>query len=765
MRRLIVDIDLEREVWGWIAHQVQKSSRRVRMSKIVDESNDCPCQPSLTLEHRIAELRQQLERLSDQRWHSGDAEHDLQAQKVLLRTVLDESPDVIVLKDHEGNFLLCNKLTADLYGTTPEAMVGKHDGHFSATPEQAEFFRLNVLDIMARGQTEVVFEESTDDRTGETRYFKSIKKPFLNEKGQSRILVIAHDITDVRRAQQQVQESEKRLSYVLEVIDEGVWDWQLVSRSLQHNARWYELLGYQVDDLTGTIDDLDLCLFPEDRDEVHAAIAQCLQGQGPYRHEHRLRRKDGSALWVLDRGDVVERDAQGRPLRMVGSFSDVSARLQAEAQTRQLAFYDPLTGLPNRRLMHDRLQQAILFSARTAQFGALMFLDLDNFKDLNDSMGHAAGDTLLRQVAQRLRDGLRQIDTAARMGGDEFVVIIENLSLDAMDAATQAETVAAKLIAQLGKSYDIDGSLWHSTPSIGIAMFGSPTDTADELLKRADFAMYQAKDAGRNTLRFYDPAMQAAVLARAALEAGLRLGLETREFAIHLQPVVDEHGRWVGAEALVRWNHPQRGILAPALFVPLAEQTGLILQLGHQVLEAACAQLVEWARSPITAALTISVNVSARQFHQSDFVAQVIRVLEHTGARPRRLKLELTESVLLNDIEETIVKMSELKAHGVCFSIDDFGTGYSSLSYLKRLPIDELKIDRSFVQDVLTDPNDASIVRTIFALAQSFSLQVVAEGVETVGQRDFLLLHGCQLFQGYLFGRPAPADELVFSEP
>ena len=734
------------------------------MNKIVDGSDDCPCQPSLALEHQIAQLRQQLERLSGQSWHSGDAEHDLQAQKVLLRTVLDEIPDVIVLKDHEGNFLLCNKLVADLYGTTPEAMIGKHDGHFSATAEQAEFFRRNVLDIMARGQTEVVFEESTDERSGETRYFKSIKKPFLSETGLPRILVIAHDITDIRRAQQQVQESEKRLSYVLKVTDEGVWDWQIGNNSLQHNARWYELLGYQQDELTGTIDDFDRCLFPGDRDDVHAAIAQCLQGHGPYRHEHRLRRKDGSALWVLDRGDVVERDAQGRPLRMVGSFSDVSERKQAEAQTRQLAFFDPLTGLPNRRLMHDRLQQAIRTSARSAQFGALMFLDLDHFKDLNDSKGHAAGDTLLRRVAQRLRDGLRQIDTAARMGGDEFVVIVENLSPDAMDAASEAESIATKLIAQLGETYDIDGTLWRSTPSIGIAMFGAPSDTAEELLKRADFAMYQAKDAGRNTLRFYDPAMQEAVLARTTLEADLRRGLGAREFGIHLQPVVDENGYRVGAEALVRWNHPQRGIVRPAEFVPLAEQTGLILPIGHQVLEAACAQLVDWARSPAAAELTISVNVSARQFHQPDFVAQMIRVLEHSGARPARLKLELTESVLLNDIEETIVKMSQLKAMGVRFSIDDFGTGYSSLSYLKRLPIDELKIDRSFVQNVLHDPNDAVIVRTIFALAQSFSLKVVAEGVESVGQRDFLLHNGCRLFQGHLFGRPVPAGEMVFPE-
>ena len=723
-----------------------------------DAVNQDHCQAdAAALRRQVHELQSRLRALdcSD----ACDIHQHLRAQEALLRTVLDESPDFIVLKDHEGNFLLCNKPVADFYGTTPQAMVGRHDGHFSATREQAEQMRANVLDIMARGRTEIVFEESTDDRTGQTRWFKSIKKPFLGPDGRPRILVIAHDITDVRRAQELVQQSERRLSYVLNATGEGVWDWNLRSNALQHNQRWYELLGLDPAQLTGTIADFEACLFPEDFPAVSAALQHCLDGHGPYRHEHRMRRRDGSVIWVLDRGDVVERDAQGRPLRMVGSFSDVTERKTAEELTQRLAFYDPLTGLPNRRLMYDRLQHAIALGQRNGQFGALVFLDLDHFKELNDSLGHASGDALLQQVARRLEATLRSNDTAARMGGDEFVVIAEDLGQEPLQAATAAEALGAKLLKALSHPYALDGALHLTSCSLGVALFGYPGDSADEMLKRADFAMYQAKDAGRNTLRFFDPVMQETVLARAALAAQLRLGIERGELDVHLQPVVDAQGRRVGAEALVRWRHPQRGLVPPAEFIPLAEQNGLIVAVGQQVLETACRQLVAWQADEATRGLTLSVNVSARQFHQGDFVRQVLDTLQRTGADANLLKLELTESLLLGDVDEVVRKMRALRERGVRFSIDDFGTGYSSLAYLKQLPLDEIKIDRSFIEDVLGDANDASIVQTILVLARSLSLKVVAEGVETALQQDFLVRHGCPYFQGFLWGRPMPASQ------
>jgi diguanylate cyclase (GGDEF)-like protein len=386
----------------------------------------------------------------------------------------------------------------------------------------------------------------------------------------------------------------------------------------------------------------------------------------------------------------------------------------------------------------------------------LLFIDLDNFKTLNDTLGHDKGDLLLQQVARRLTACVREGDTVARLGGDEFMVILEDLSKRAHEAAAQTETIGEKILYALNLPYDLSGHEFHSTPSIGVALFTNHQNSIDELMKRADLAMYQAKAAGRNTLRFFDPEMQAVVNARAGLEKDLRNGLQQNQLRLYYQAQVDSKGTLTGAEALVRWQHPERGLVSPAEFIPLAEETGLILPLGHWVLETACHQLASWAAAENTSRLTIAVNVSARQLHQADFVAQVMAVLKATGASPHALKLELTESLLLDDIEEIILKMAELKAMGVGFSLDDFGTGYSSLSYLKRLPLDQLKIDQSFVRDLLTDPNDAAIARTVIALTQSFGLSVIAEGVETAEQRDFLASQGCHAYQGYFFGRPLP---------
>jgi EAL domain-containing protein (putative c-di-GMP-specific phosphodiesterase class I) len=355
---------------------------------------------------------------------------------------------------------------------------------------------------------------------------------------------------------------------------------------------------------------------------------------------------------------------------------------------------------------------------------------------------------------------VRKSDTVARLGGDEFVVMLENIGATPAVAAERVRAVGEKIVAALNRPFRFDDYEYHSTPSIGIAVFQDHEHNVGELLKRADLAMYQAKAAGRNTLRFFDPAMQAAASARAALEADLRQALREKQFLLHFQPQVQGAGRVTGVEALVRWRHPRRGMVSPAEFIPLAEETGLILTLGQWVLETACAQLTAWGKRADRAHLTMAVNVSARQFRHPDFMDQVLAILERTGADPHKLKLELTESVLVDNVDETIARMSALKAKGVGFSLDDFGTGYSSLSYLKRLPLDALKIDRSFVSDVLSDPNDGAIARTIIALAQSLGLAVVAEGVETEAQRDFLARHGCDAYQGYLFSRPLPIELL-----
>jgi predicted signal transduction protein with EAL and GGDEF domain len=349
----------------------------------------------------------------------------------------------------------------------------------------------------------------------------------------------------------------------------------------------------------------------------------------------------------------------------------------------------------------------------------------------------------------------------ARLGGDEFVVMLEELGTDAEQAGVQAERVGEKILAHLNPPYRIAEQSHHSTPSIGITLFCGHRESLEELLKRADLAMYQAKAAGRNTLCFFDPQMHSVLARRAALEVDLRQGLLAGQFFLQYQSQVDDTGRVTGAEALLRWRHPERGMVSPGEFIPVAESSGLILPLGQWVLEAAARQLDAWACRPATAHLTLAVNISARQFRDPRFVEQVLRIIEQTGANPHRLKLEITESLLLDDIGDAIGKMTALKAYGVGFSLDDFGTGYSSLSYLKKLPLDQLKIDQSFVRDVLTDPNDAAIARTIVALAQTLGLGVIAEGVETQEQRSFLCEHGCHAFQGYLFGRPGAAEDLL----
>jgi diguanylate cyclase (GGDEF)-like protein len=493
---------------------------------------------------------------------------------------------------------------------------------------------------------------------------------------------------------------------------------------------------------------------------------QGIHDTGTWHGEIWNRRKNGDVYpeWLTI---SAVRGADGFVSNYVGNFTDITQRKSAEDKIERLASYDPLTDLPNRRLMLDRLERALSRSQRHTRHGALMLIDMDGFKTLNDSLGHAVGDQFLVEVAQRLKLCIRDGDTVARLGGDEFVIILEDLD-EGEHAAVQAEGVGQKILERLGSPYELKITLddkmrsqrnYSCTASIGITLFRQQTMSCDELMIRADTAMYQAKKAGRNTLRFFDPNMQALVKARSDLEADLRIAIEQGQLLLHYQPQVDSSERVTGAEALVRWQHPVRGVISPAEFIPLAEESGLIVPLGDWVLKTACKQLAAWAENPAMAHLVLAVNVSAMQFNQLNFADKLLDLLVQTGARPKLLKLELTESLLLDNAERVIATMHVVKARGICFSLDDFGTGYSSLAYLKSLPLDQLKIDQSFVRDVLTDPNDAAIARTVIALGQSMRLAVIAEGVETKGQRDFLESSGCHAFQGYLFSRPLPLGE------
>jgi diguanylate cyclase (GGDEF)-like protein/PAS domain S-box-containing protein len=522
---------------------------------------------------------------------------------------------------------------------------------------------------------------------------------------------------------------------------------------LRINAAFTRTTGYTSEEIVGRT---PLVLRSDRHDaDFYRAIWDSIKKTGAWQGELWGKRKNGEVYpkWLTI--TAVKND-EGAVTHYISTDFDITERKKAEVKINELAFKDQLTGLPNRTLLLDRLRQAMAVSTRS--YCALMLIDLDNFKTLNDTQGHDMGDLLLKQVAERLSSCVRAEETVARLGGDEFVVILTHLDALENNAHNLTEKTGKKILDALSQPYQIDGVTCHSTPSIGITLFKGQLVGTDELLKQADLAMYKAKDTGRNAMRFFDQDMQTVVLTRSRLEADLRRAIKENQFELHYQPQVTIDGLVTGAEALLRWQHPERGRVPPSEFIPLAEESRLILQLGAWVLENACTQLTSWDRQPELCGLNLAVNVSVHQFRQDEFVEQVLSVIKKTGANPMRLKLELTESLMVQNIEDIIVKMHALKSHGVGFSLDDFGTGYSSLSYLKRMPLDQLKIDQSFVRDVLTDDNDAAIAKTIVALAQSLKLEVIAEGVENQAQRAFLIDAGCRAYQGYLFSQPLPID-------
>jgi diguanylate cyclase (GGDEF)-like protein/PAS domain S-box-containing protein len=556
-----------------------------------------------------------------------------------------------------------------------------------------------------------------------------------------------------------LRESELRFrSVLLNIPSIAVQGYRADGATTYWNRAAERLYGYTAEEAMGrSLPDL---IAPSSmRERMREDIDRMfVTGRVVAARETRLRRKDGSLVDVFSSHAFV--DVPGQPPEMFCFDVDISGRKAAEEEARHLAFYDALTQLPNRRLLVDRLQRILADAARSGRIAAVYFLDLDNFKTLNDTRGHEVGDLLLRLAARRLRDSVRAQDTVARLSGDAFVVVAPDLGASAAEAADQARALGELVLARLREPCDLDGHEYHCSASIGVALLDRVSESVDEALKQADMAMYRAKDAGRDTLRFFDPDMQQAVTRRAVLEIDLRNGLRQEQFLLLYQPQVDDEGRVTGAEALVRWRHPAHGMVPPSEFIPMAEETGLILPLGHWVMETVLRQQARWRGDPVFGRLDLAVNVSPRQFRQENFVAQVLALLRDTGADPARIKLELTESLLLHSVDSAIETMRALRAHGLSFALDDFGTGYSSLNYLKRLPLSQIKIDQSFVRGVLRDPSDAAIARSIITLADSLGLGVIAEGVETEAHRRFLLDHGCLAFQGYLFGRPMELDAL-----
>lgn len=688
------------------------------------------------------------------------ADEAAQESRERYRALSEASSEAIFISEH-GICLEQNQQAEQMFGYPLVEAIGRTGTEWIA-PESRDL----VLENMLTG-CEQAYEVLCLRKDGST--FPGLMRSRMMHylKRHVRVTTIS-DISAIRRAEVALRESEATFRKLFEDSSDAILLLDSRGVFVECNQAGLDLLKMTREQF--------LCLSPAKispefqpdgrrSDEAALEMIALAYSKGLHRFDWTCVNSDGgqfivevSLMPVVIRGQTM----------LHTTWRDITERKAAAEKIEQLAFYDPLTALPNRRLLSDRLEQAITSSARHHRYCALMLLDMDDFKGLNDTMGHDVGDQFLVEVARRLESMVREGDTVARHGGDEFVVILEDLSDDAI-APMQAEQVAVKILKAVSEPYvlklrDKQGEMtersYYCTSSIGITLFRGNALSTDELLRRADTAMYQAKAAGRNSLRFFDPEMQAAVEARTALDGDLREAILGNQFELYYQAQVNGEGQLTGAEALLRWSHAQRGKVSPVDFIPLAEASGMILPLGHWVLQMACAQLARWASDPHKAHLTLAVNVSARQLKMPNFVEEVLAIVAHHGANPHRLKLELTESLLVEDIDDVIDKMSALKREGVSFSLDDFGTGYSSLSYLKRLPLDQLKIDRSFVRDVLTDPNDATIACTIVALARSLGINVIAEGVETEAQREFLAANGCHAYQGYLFGRPVSIDQL-----
>ena len=676
-----------------------------------------------------------------------NSQEDLAQFKYTLDCTLD---GVFVYKTRTLRLIYVNQGAMQLTGYSKDELLRMTP--VDVMPEFTEQrFRSLLQPLLDGSNASLSLETIFQHKDGHTLPVEISLQMVQKEGEASRYIAFAHDITMRKQA-----EADLRIAAVAFESQEILMITDADGMILRVNQAFTENTGYTAEEAVGQTPRL---LESGRHDEsFYRGMWEILLRTGKWQGEIWDRHKNGEIYpkWLTI---SAVKGINGVVSHYVGSRVDITERKAAEEKIQHLAFYDPLTNLPNRRLLMDRLQHATASGARSGRTGALLFIDLDHFKILNDTLGHQIGDLLLQQVAQRLESCVREGDTVARLGGDEFMLILEDLSEQVVDAAAQTEIIGEKILATLGQPYLLDTHECRSTPSIGATLFEGHQLKAEELIKQADIAMYQAKKSGRNALRFFDLKMQASINAHATLESELRLALAQQQFRLYYQIQVHSTHRPLGAEVLIRWIHPQRGLVPPLQFIPLAEETGLILPIGQWVVETACAQLSTWQQDPLTRHLVLAVNVSAMQFRQAEFTAQVQTAVQRYSIEPSLLKLELTEGLLLENIEDTITTMNALKEIGVSLSLDDFGTGYSSLQYLKRLPLDQLKIDQSFVRDLATDNNDKAIVKTIIVMAQSMKLDVIAEGVETEEQRQLLLGSGCKHFQGYLFSRPLPLEQ------
>lgn len=695
--------------------------------------------------------QEKLEEMVKQRMEDLESRSkELAESEQKLRGLYELSPLGIALTDMSGRYVEFNESFRRICGYSGDEL--KTLDYWDLTPRKYEADEARQLESLASTGRYGPYEKEYVRKDGSLVPLSLNGVLVTGRDGNKYIWSIVEDITESKRA----EENLRITSSVFDNSQEAILITDANNTIIDVNPAFTSITGYSREEVLGRNPKL---LSSGRQDQAfYAAMWQSLKQKRAWRGEIWNRRKSGEVYAEsLSISDIC--DNNGKVLRHVGVFSDITLNKEAEEKIKNLAFFDPLTRLPNRRLLMDRLQQALASSARGGRKGAILFIDLDNFKAINDTLGHNIGDLLLQQVARRLETCVREVDTVARLGGDEFVVVVEELSTEAIEAATQTESVGNKILAALNEPYRLGEHECRSSPSIGATLFSNHVTKIDDLLKHADIAMYQAKKAGRNTLRFFDPQMQDSINSRAALERELLDALENRQFRLHYQIQVNNSRRPVGAEALIRWRHPDRGLVPPGQFMHIVEESGLIRLVGQWVLDEACAQIGRWQTEPLMRDLVLAVNVSGIQFHEPDFITQVQATVQRHGISPLRLKLELTESVVLENIEDTIFKMRTLKDFGVRMALDDFGTGYSSLSYLKRLPLDQIKIDQSFVRNITTDRGDIVMVRTIVDLGLNFELDVIAEGVETEDQFTALHRYGCSGFQGYLFGKAVPVEQ------
>ncbi len=682
----------------------------------------------------------------------------------VIMNIVNQLNDIVLVKNNQGKFTFCNEPLARLYNTSVDEMIGKDDYDFTGDREQTDLYWESALKVIHEFTKEEVYEKVISPSTGETLYYHVVKIPFISAENDPRVAIIGKDITDIMTMKEESESNKKRLEYVLDVSEEGLWEWDLTTDRVTLSPRLLNLIGMPSAKIA--FSDFKYSVIPEDRARVTDAFINLREHNQPYNIEFRfIRPSDGELIWLWDRAKIAEFDSNGHPALIVGISSDITTDKLNQQKVEKLAYEDHLTGLFNRTQMQLSLNETILNSSRLQQYSAVLTLDLDRFKLFNDSYGHDMGDRLLKLVATQLKEINQNRARLSRTGSDEFVIVYPILSADAKQALQIINHYANQIMIQLSKTVSIGHDKqtmnidYDLSLSIGGVIFNTDAHSSEILLQLAAHALSRAKSSGGHTTYIFDVNKENDFSESRQLLKDIQKSVQAGHFCIYLQPMYNGSKKLTGAEALVRWNHPEKGLLSPAMFIDLAEESNLIIEIGNQVLKQACQILHHWQRNPATASLTLSINLSAKQIWRSQFVADFLNTVERYQIDRTKLIVEVTESLLIQDIKDATDKLNQLKAQGIEVSLDDFGTGYSSLSYLKHLPIDEIKIDRSFIMESPLDNQTQLMIKSIIDLAKNFKLRVVAEGIETQDKFDLLNQYGVDIYQGFFLSKPLSVQD------